>query len=340
VTPHLLVLSLGDPAGIGPELLVKAAHAHVREGSSCALLALAPLALLEAWRERCMLELELRPGDAQSAQPGGLTVLPWPPVPGHRRAGDHWAELPGTQRMAELAHAPCGEGGLAAWASLACAVDLVMEDPRGRALVTAPISKAAMARAAFRWPGHTEYLGWRAGVPDPLMWMDSPSLSIGLVSNHDPLFKLEEALKPDRVEHKILLALARMRAHHPLERLAVLALNPHAGDEGQLGMDEVAWLGPLVERLRGQGLPVDGPLPADSALARGQGRFLAMYHDQGLPLFKHVAGLDGVNVTLGLPFIRTSPDHGTAFDVAGKGVADARSMLAALRCAEQALEAA
>lgn len=337
--PPLLVISLGDPAGIGPEILVKAAHAFLRERPTLALVAVAPLDLLDRWRQRCGLDLALEEGGVVSARPGALVLLPWTSAHGHPELDEASREIPASHQLEKLPKAPSREGGLAAWASLACAVDLVLEDPTRRALVTAPISKASMAQAGFPWPGHTEYLGWRAGQPDPLMWMDSPALSVGLASNHDALFDLREALTPSRVERKIRLALARLQAWHPGEVLGVLAVNPHAGDGGVLGGDEVEWLGPLVKRLQGEGLPVAGPHPADSALARGRGRFLAMYHDQGLPLFKHVAGLEGVNLTLGLPFTRSSPDHGTAFDLAGGAVADPRSMLAALRAASQGLEA-
>lgn len=338
MTPPQLVLSLGDPAGIGPELLVKAAHAFLQERPTLALVAVAPMDLLDLWRQRCGLDLALVEGGVGPVRPGALTLLPWPPAHGHPELDEAARELPASHQLENLPHAPSREGGLAAWASLACAVDLVLEDPARRALVTAPISKASMALAGFPWPGHTEYLGWRAGEPDPLMWMDSPTLSVGLVSNHDALFALREALTPSRVERKIRLALARLKARHPGEVLGVLAVNPHAGDGGVLGGEEVEWLGPLLKRLRSEGMPVAGPLPADSAMAGGRGRFLAMYHDQGLPLFKHVAGMEGVNLTLGLPFKRSSPDHGTAFDVAGRAVADPRSMLAALRAA--ALEVA
>jgi len=336
---RLLVLSMGDPAGIGPEILLKAALGHLRCRRDVGLVAVAPMLLLRHVADRLGLDIPLHEALAEDARPGCLTVLPWSSqLPARPTADTPRDEIPAAQHLMGLPAHPTRPGGLAAWASLAQAVDLVLEDPRRRALVTAPLAKAAVALAGFAWPGHTEYLGWRCAVADPLMWMDAPHISVGLVSNHDALFDLKQALAPDRVEHKIRLAMAHMRLHHPGDELCVLALNPHAGDGGHLGVQELEWQEPLLESLRTEGLALRGPLPADAALATGRGRHLAMYHDQGLPAFKLAAGMEGVNVTLGLPIVRCSPDHGTAFDLAGRGVADARSMDAALRRAVELLE--
>ena len=331
----LLVISLGDPAGIGPELVLKAARRWAQEGPAPARLAVtAPASVLQAWSRRLGIPVDLREGDLDTVIPGGLTALGWG-VSAPARAVEEQvlasleAELDGMD-VADLPPRPSRAGGAAAWLSLARAVDLALQNPRRRALVTAPVCKEALALAGFSWPGHTEYLGWRCGVDDPLMWLDSPALSVGLVSNHDPLCDLPSRLTPERVERKARLACRHLAARRPGERLGLLAVNPHAGDGGHLGSEERDWLGPLAESLRREGLPLDGPLPADAALARGRGRFLAMYHDQGLPVFKLVAGPQGVNTTLGLPITRCSPDHGTAFDISGRGLADEGSLMAAL----------
>lgn len=319
-----LLLSLGDPAGIGPEVLLKAARRWLAAERPAGLALTAPLAVVQDQCRQLGLDLPLIEARTVPAKaPRALLALGWDAVPGGPAATPAWpAMLP--ERCASRA------GGLASWASLARAASLVLEQPDHRALVTAPVNKHSLALADFRWPGHTEYLGWLCGVADPLMWLTSPRLSVGLVSNHDPVAALAAAVTPERVAAKITLALEYMGRRFPGEELVVLGLNPHAGDGGTLGREEVEWLGPLVAGLRARGLPVRGPLPADGALARGQGRFLAMYHDQGLPVFKLVAGAEGVNATLGLPMVRTSPDHGTAFDLAGQGRADEGSHLSAL----------
>lgn len=330
-----LVLSLGDPAGIGPEVLIKAAERWLRDSRPAGLAVAAPARVLRAECRRLDCPLPVLECDHLPARaPAALVALGW------SREAHGPEEEPGWNEQAEPARRASREGGLVAWASLAKACAVVRQAPAWRSLVTAPVNKHSLSLAGFRWPGHTEYLGWICGVEDPLMWLTSPRLSVGLVSNHDPLSKLSSALGPARVEAKVGLALDHLSRHHPGERLQVLGLNPHAGDGGTLGDEEVEWLGPLLERLRGEGLPVDGPLPADGALARGQGRFLAMYHDQGLPVFKLVAGPEGVNVSLGLPMVRTSPDHGTAFDLAGQGLADAGSQLSAMEEALRLLRGA
>ena len=328
-----LILSLGDPAGIGPEVLLKAAARWLREGRGAGLAVTAPLELLRAECARLDLELPLQPAvELPTTAPRALLALGW----------DSDAlglpELPVWDLAAEPVRGVSRAAGMVAWASLASACGWVRRAPARRALVTAPVNKHALALAGFRWPGHTEYLGDLGGVADPLMWLTSPRLSVGLVSNHDPVARLGEVVTRARVEAKIHLALDYLGRRFPGEELVVLGLNPHAGDGGTLGIEEVEWLGPLLADLRSQGLPVAGPLPADGALARGRGRFLAMYHDQGLPVFKLVAGPAGVNATLGLPWVRTSPDHGTAFDLAGKGKADEGSQFSAMEEALHLLE--
>ncbi|MFA7332228.1 MAG: 4-hydroxythreonine-4-phosphate dehydrogenase PdxA [Candidatus Delongbacteria bacterium] len=320
-----LLLSLGDPAGIGPEVLLKAARRWLDAERPAGLALTAPLALVQAQCRQLGLDLPLLEAHTLPTEaPRALLVLGWEAGPGGPAEAPAWSATAEPERCASRA------GGLASWASLARAASLVLEQPERRALVTAPVNKHSLKLADFRWPGHTEYLGWLCGVADPLMWLTSPRLSVGLVSNHDPVAGLAAAVTPERVAAKISLALDYVGRRFPGEELVVLGLNPHAGDGGTLGREEVEWLGPLVAGLRARGLPVRGPLPADGALARGQGRFLAMYHDQGLPVFKLVAGAEGVNATLGLPLIRTSPDHGTAFDLAGQGRADEGSQLSAL----------
>jgi 4-hydroxythreonine-4-phosphate dehydrogenase len=318
----LLVISCGDPGGIGGEILWKALASGA---TSLPVLLALPVTLAHEWLlahgAPPFLLPAVHPADLRGT--GGFWCLPdepgWP--------GD----------VLPLRHEPCVTGGQLAWTSLERAVDLVMQQSGRRALVTAPIHKQAMSMAGFRWPGHTEYLEERGGAGAGLMLMHSPRLSVGLVTNHLPLARVADAIDRGLLEHKIRLC-CRFLALQGLEgELTVLGLDPHCGDGGAIGHTDTRLVAPLVEHLRAEGLPVRGPVPADAALARGHGRYLAMYHDQGLPVFKLVAGGDGVNTTLGLPFVRVSPDHGTAFDIAGRGLADPASMASALGCATRLL---
>ena len=207
------------------------------------------------------------------------------------------------------------------------------------ALVTAPIHKAVLAGAGFPHPGHTEFLAALSGTKRAVMMLASDKLRVVPLVIHVPLARVPGLITADGIiatAQIILDALARdFGIAHP--RLAVAGLNPHAGEDGVLGGEEEAIIAPAIAALRAKGLHVTGPHSADTLFhdeARGAyDAVLAMYHDQGLIPIKTLSFWDGVNVTLGLPIVRTSPDHGTAFDIAGKGKADARSMIAAIRMA-------
>ena len=197
--------------------------------------------------------------------------------------------------------------------------------------------------AGYAVPGHTEFLQQRTGAPSVVMVLaadlEAGPLRVALVTIHVPVAAVPGLVSKERIGttcRTLAAALARdLGIDEP--RLAALGLNPHAGDGGVIGREEIEVVAPAVEALRDEGLHVDGPFPADAFFGRGAWRgvdaVVAMYHDQGLAPFKALAQGVGVNVTLGLPIVRTSPDHGTAFDVAGRGVADASSMLAAIRLA-------
>ena len=215
-------------------------------------------------------------------------------------------------------------------------VDAVLERD-GAALVTAPIDKAVCQREeGFAYPGHTEYLAERAGGCDVAMALVGPTLRVALATIHIPLRAVPTALDTASVVRAGRLLAAGLRDHFGVARprVAVLGLNPHAGERGVLGDEEDTVIRPALEEL---GAGFVGPLPADTAFhAHARGDYdgvVAMYHDQGLAPFKLVHFHDGVNLTLGLPFVRTSPDHGTAKDIAGRGVADPRSLTAAIALA-------
>jgi 4-hydroxythreonine-4-phosphate dehydrogenase len=230
----------------------------------------------------------------------------------------------------------------AALASIRQAVGDVMAG-RASAVVTNPIAKNVLYRAGFRHPGHTEFLAELAAnggrAPQPVMMLWSPALAVVPVTIHVSLHDALAQLTSDLIVTTARIAVADLKARFGLSnpRLAVSGLNPHAGEDGSLGTEDIEIVAPAVEILRGEGIDVRGPLPADTmfhaAARESYDCAICMYHDQALIPIKTIAFEDAVNVTLGLPFIRTSPDHGTAFDIAGTGKANPSSLAAALRLA-------
>jgi 4-hydroxythreonine-4-phosphate dehydrogenase len=204
------------------------------------------------------------------------------------------------------------------------------------ALVTAPINKSVMPEDTFPYPGHTEMLTERLGGEESLMFLVTDELRVGVVTNHIPVSEVASSVTKDKIIAKLKIMDASLRADFGLDRplIAVLALNPHAGDGGKIGSEDDTIVRPAVEAAKEAGVMAMGPYPADGFFGSGkQGQFdgiLAMYHDQGLVPFKALSFGKGVNFTAGLPAIRTSPDHGTAYDLVGKGEASPDSLLSAL----------
>lgn len=204
------------------------------------------------------------------------------------------------------------------------------------AVVTAPINKHNIQNEAFTFPGHTEYFAHEFGGSDALMFLVSEQLRVAVATGHIPLEKVKGAITKELVTQKIKLLEQSLRQDFGIAkpRIAVLGLNPHAGEDGLLGSEEKEILSPVISELRHKGLLVYGPLPADGFFGTGNYRkfdgILAMYHDQGLIPFKTIAFESGVNFTAGLSIVRTSPDHGTAYNIAGKNVADETSMREAI----------
>ncbi len=203
-------------------------------------------------------------------------------------------------------------------------------------LITAPITKANMPEQEFPFPGHTEFFAKAAGVGESLMFMVHEDLKIALSTAHLPLERVSGILTRNLIFNKLnQLEKSLIKDFDiPKPKIAVLGFNPHAGENGKLGKEEDAVIGPVVREWRDKGKFVYGPFPSDGFFASGQYKkfdaILAMYHDQGLIPFKIIAGMEGVNFSAGLPFIRVSPDHGTAYDIAGKGIASAESIRAAI----------
>ncbi|TPV94068.1 MAG: 4-hydroxythreonine-4-phosphate dehydrogenase PdxA [Myxococcales bacterium FL481] len=298
-----LVLTQGDPDGIGPELLLRVAS----------LGGLGADDRVVAGREH--LSRLVATLNVDWARQGWARIEP-------RLADD---VPPAVSQVAALARG----------------VDAVLMDSRA-ALVTAPIDKAACVAQGFRHPGHTEYLAARAETDDVAMLLVGPRLRVALATIHIPLSQVPRTLDETAIVRAgtHLLAALRQLLGVRRPRIGVLGLNPHAGEQGVLGDDEPRVIEPAVAELRrrhGQSAEFLGPLPADAAFPQhAEGRYdgvVAMYHDQGLAPFKLLHVRDGVNLTMGLPFVRTSPDHGTAKDIAGQGVADPSSMLCAIRLA-------
>jgi 4-hydroxythreonine-4-phosphate dehydrogenase len=310
-----VALTCGEPAGIGPEIAVAARR---RLGASVPFFWIGdPRHLPEGtdWQEIA------RPERALAVDPGTLPVLVHA-FPALARPG-----------RPDPAHAA---GVIDV---IARAVDLV-QSGAASAICTAPIHKKALKDGAgFAFPGHTEFLAHLAGVERVVMMLACPGLRVVPATIHIPLAEVARSLTVPVLEDTIRLTHAGLIRDFciPAPRLAVAGLNPHAGEGGAMGREEIDLIIPVLDCLRAEGFLLDGPKSADTmfhAAARADyDAAIAMYHDQALIPVKTIDFAGGVNVTLGLPFIRTSPDHGTAFDIAGQGRADATSLVAALRMA-------
>ena len=229
--------------------------------------------------------------------------------------------------------------------AVATAVQLV-SDGLASAICTAPIHKAALIDGAqFAYPGHTEYLAALAGVERVVMMLACDDLRVVPTTIHIPLAAVPEQLTARLLTDTLLITHAALRQDFGVTapRIAVAGLNPHAGEDGKMGHEEIDMIRPVIQALQAEGMDISGPWPADTMFHTGaRARYdvaVCMYHDQALIPIKTLDFAGGVNITLGLPFIRTSPDHGTAFDIAGKGLADPTSMIAALRMAARMAKA-
>jgi len=228
--------------------------------------------------------------------------------------------------------------------AISLAVERTMQGEAG-AVVTAPINKAVLMQAGFEFPGHTDYLAKLTGAPRAVMMLAGEGLRVIPLTVHIPLAQVPRAIDCKSIIETAEIALAALKRDFsiPSPRLAVAGLNPHAGEEGILGREESEIIAPAIAELRRRGHAVMGPLPSDTMFhAEARARYdaaLCMYHDQALIPLKTLSFWEGVNVTLGLPIVRTSPDHGTGFDIAGKGLADPRSMIAAIKLAAKMADA-
>ncbi|SEJ44757.1 4-hydroxythreonine-4-phosphate dehydrogenase PdxA [Frateuria terrea] len=312
-----LALTAGEPAGVGPELLVRLAATPLAAG----LVAITDRGLLLRAASRCGVPLQLHEDDGRPhAHAAGSLWVRHIPLAVEERPG-HPDPRNARHVLATLVEA--ADGCLAG---------------RYAAVVTAPLQKATINDAGIPFSGHTEFFAQRTGT-DVVMMLASPALRVALATTHLPLRAVPTAITGEALERTLRIVHGELRGTFGLAepRIAVLGLNPHAGEGGHLGREELDVIEPTMARLRAQGMHLLGPLPADTAFVPAQrGRYdavLAMYHDQALPVLKSEAFDRTVNLTLGLPFIRTSVDHGTALDLAGTGRADPSSLIAATQMA-------
>jgi 4-hydroxythreonine-4-phosphate dehydrogenase len=313
-----LAITAGEPAGIGPELLIRLAASPLAAN----FVAIADRDLLQRAAERCGLSIELVDDDAaplRTRRPGQLRI---------RHVALDAREVPGQPDPRNARHV---------LATLAEAADGCMEG-RYAAVVTAPLQKSSINEAGIPFSGHTEFFAERARA-DVVMMLASPDLRVALATTHLPLSAVPAAITAQALERVLRIVHRELQGKFgfAVPRIGVLGLNPHAGEGGHLGREELDTIIPLLDRLRAEGMQLMGPLPADTAFVPAQRErydaVLAMYHDQALPVLKSEAFDRTVNLTLGLPFIRTSVDHGTALDLAGTGRGDPSSMIAAARMA-------
>ncbi|WP_457670378.1 4-hydroxythreonine-4-phosphate dehydrogenase PdxA [Thiolapillus sp.] len=315
-----ILITPGEPAGVGPDLLLQAA----RQGLGIPVLAVADPAMLAR----------------RAAQLGfGITLVETASPP-------RQAPAPGTLHVYPVRLCqPCTPGTLdpenASYVlqCLQLAAEACLEKKHS-ALVTGPVHKGVINDAGIPFSGHTEFLA-ACSNSHPVMMLACPGLRVALATTHLPLRKVSDAITPELLTRTIRILHGDLRKKFRINdpRILICGLNPHAGEGGHLGTEEQEIIAPVVETLRQEGMRLSGPLPADSLFTPGYldhaDAVLAMYHDQGLPVLKHQGFGNAVNITLGLPFIRTSVDHGTALELAGSGKARMGSLLAAIDQAAQ-----
>lgn len=326
MTQPVLALTTGEPAGIGPEIALHVAARYRK--ARLVLIADIELLRLRASAER--LELELVP----FASAGAVSSEP---------------VLESGKRRIEVLHVPLARPSVAGQLDprnaryVLATLDAALDACAGglmQAIVTAPVHKGVINDAGVPFSGHTEYLAQRS-CGSPVMMLAAPALRVALVTTHLPLRDVCAAITQARVEQVLRIVAHDLRVRFGIDnpRIQVCGLNPHAGEGGHLGTEDDAMIAPAIESLRAAGVAVDGPWPADTAfIPERRDRYdvtVAMYHDQGLPVLKALGFGQAVNITLGLDVIRTSVDHGTALDIAGRGLAESNSLEVAV---DQALE--
>jgi 4-hydroxythreonine-4-phosphate dehydrogenase len=316
-----IVITSGEPAGIGPDLLIQIAQ-HP-QAAPLVVIADPTLLIQRAEQLGLKLNIELWTGQNIAAfhQPKTLIVIP----------------------VKLRQHCICGRLNIANAAYVLETLDIAIEgclSGKFAAMVTPPVHKSVINDAGIMFTGHTEYLALNTNTEKVVMMLASPSLKVALATTHLPLQQVSQAITEQSLSQVITILNSDLKTKFGISspRIVVCGLNPHAGEDGHLGMEEIDTIIPTLEKLRSAGINLIGPIPADTAFTpaslKGADTVLAMYHDQGLPVLKAAGFGEAVNITLGLPIIRTSVDHGTALDLAGTGTADAGSLLTAIAMAQ------
>jgi 4-hydroxythreonine-4-phosphate dehydrogenase len=317
----LIAVTIGDFNGVGPEIALKAA-AHAGTRKLCTPLLIGPLNIFEHVRDKLKIRVKLQ-----------KVVFPWKDA----------ASIPvldvGDGLWADIRYGAVTKGaGKSAGAAIEKAVELCTSG-KTAAMVTAPVSKEAMQLSGYSFPGQTEMIALLSRSAKVAMMLVSDKMRIGLVTIHTPLRNVPDGLTKEKIVDKATIIAEALQKNFRISnpRIAILSLNPHAGEHGILGSEEKEIITPAVDALKGAGLQVEGPLSADAFFGtagyKSFDAILAMYHDQGLIPVKMSSFGTTVNFSAGLNIIRTSPGHGTAFDIAGKGSADISSMLEAIKYA-------
>lgn len=316
----IIGITLGDYNGIGPEIILKALRNN-QLNRICTPVVYGSMRILN--RYKSLLEMK----------DWNLFGIQKPEQANHKATNiiTCWSGQDEEIQPGQIT----AEAGKGAFQSLKRAVE-DLKAGKIDALVTAPINKNNIQNDEFKFPGHTEFLGDAFGNKDPLMFMVSDVLRVGVVTGHIPLKDVASQLHKNKITSKLNAMIQSLKQDFGIKkpRIAVLGINPHAGEGGLLGKEEAEIIEPAIKELKNKGQIVMGPFPADGFFAaqtyKKYDAVLAMYHDQGLTPFKTIAFNDGVNFTAGLSVVRTSPDHGTAYDIAGKNLADETSMLKAI----------
>jgi 4-hydroxythreonine-4-phosphate dehydrogenase len=323
-----LALTLGDPAGIGPEIVVKAWRALKDQGPAFFVVGDARAVASAPTSTAGLVRPISSPTEAEALFPTAIPVL----------------DLPLRGPVVAGQPSPAAAPAIIQWIETAAGLAL---SKTVSGVVTAPIAKAPLYAAGFKFPGHTEFLGELTaaasydGARGPIMMLTAADLRVTLVTVHEPLAQVSGKLDIQAVVNAGLVTAQALRRDFGIDRprLAVAGLNPHAGESGSIGREEVEIVEPAVRALKDLGVDARGPYPSDTLFpAEVRATYdaaLCLYHDQALIPIKMLDFWGGVNVTLGLPIVRTSPDHGTAFDIAGRGIARPDSLIAAIRLADE-----
>lgn len=317
----IIAISMGDPSGIGPEIILKTLS-ELKNGTSTPVI-FGDEFVFRYYAKTLGLTVDLNIiYDASDSIPGEINLI---------NCTDSGNELnPGSLNA---------ESGRAAMKAISAGIDECITG-KADALVTAPISKEAISLAGYKVPGHTEFLAVKTGTKNVLMMLVCGGFRVALATIHIPLKRVADQITPQLLKTRLISLQKSLKEDFLIEnpRIAVLGLNPHAGDGGVMGREEIDIISPVIEKLSSTGMDLSGPFAADGFFGNRQhstyDAVFAMYHDQGLIPFKALTFGKGVNFTAGLPIVRTSPDHGTAFDIAGKNLAENSSFTAAYTLAE------